>query len=432
MMKLLAVGNLLGFFAFAASVWFVAASPGLAQWEQWGGPSRDFKLDLELSKWPDSGPKKLWERELGEGYSGFVVDGERVYTMVRRGGENDREAGKEVVIALSAETGATVWELEYPAPIPEAVMGAFGFGPRATPLVIGDRLLAVGLTGQAHCLDRKSGKVLWKRDLLEDAGGRSRQWGYAVSPLIYRDTVIVVPGGEDAAIEALSLSDGSLVWKSLSFESSYASPILIEVDGQEQLVSFMATHILGVDPSSGRLLWSHPHENRYKDNINTPIWGEDQLLYLSSYGDMGSRVLSLRRKDDQTHVEELWFNRRIKHGHASVVRVGDTVYGTSGNYEAPFFFVAVNVKDGSLRYRKRGFDRSHCVFANGLLVLLDDQGNLSLATPTEEKIVLHCKTKILEGTCWTGPAFHGRRMFVRNRTSGAGFELPPTMTSDKN
>ena len=144
----------------------VLTAPAFAQWPQWGGPNQDFKASAKglASKWPDEGPKKLWNRPLGDGYSAIVADADRLYTMYRTDNQ-------EAVIALNQTSGDTVWEYKYDSSPAEGHVHEFGDGPRSTPLILGDHLYTIGVSGRMHCLDKTDGKVVWTHDLWEEFKG---------------------------------------------------------------------------------------------------------------------------------------------------------------------------------------------------------------------------------------------------------------------
>ncbi len=262
-----------------------AATP---EWGQWAGPNRNFQVAGRTlaETWPASGPPVIWKRPLPYGSSSVVVDGKRLYTMYRDG-------DNEVVLALEASTGSTVWEYKYPAVFLKGMNMNTGPGPHATPLVVGDRLYTVGVNGKFHCLNKKTGKLLWTRGLIEEMGGSLMLRGYSNSPLRYNDTVIVMVGGKGHTIAALDLKSGATRWEGGDFGNSQSSPVLINVDGEEQVACVVEKAVAGFDPKSGRLLWSHPHENRGGDITSTLIWGADNLLFFSGAYQGGSRTLQV-------------------------------------------------------------------------------------------------------------------------------------------
>jgi outer membrane protein assembly factor BamB len=385
------------------------ASPASAQWNQWAGPNRDFSCEANLSSnWPEEGPKKLWTADIGDGFSGVLCDGKTVYTQYREADDQH-----EVVIALDAATGKERWRYQIEAPLPEGATTNFGKGPNATPLIVGNRLFTIGFTAKLSCLDTATGKALWTKDLWKEFEGTFLNFGYAASPLAHGENVIILLGGENNAILSLKAKDGAVNWKSHSYLNSYSSPILIDVDGEEQMVAFMGTQIVGILPTDGTQVWSHPHENQWKTNICTPLWGKDHLLYFGS-GSLGSEVLKLTRKDGKTEVEKVWESRRFQLGHTNVVRIGDTLYGTSGDGSVNFL-VAVSVEDGSITWRERGYTKVNFVRAGDKLLMLDEDGVLMLGAPGEDGMEILARAKILEKVAWTIPTVVGNRVFVRDR-----------------
>ena len=386
-------------------------------WPQWGGPHRNFVSDAKglAATWPEGGPRRLWARELGEGYSAIAAEGGRLYTMTRRGAQ-------ELVVALDAETGKTLWEYAYDAPFSPEYSMENGPGPHATPAVAGERVFAAGATGKLHALDKRTGKLLWSHDLLGEYKGTLRVNGYACSPLAYRDTVIMQLGGAGNALMAFRQKDGAVAWKRHDFRNSPSSPLLINVDGQEQLVAFMYDAVVGVEPASGELLWSRPHVTEFGLNVSTPVWGDGNLLFISSSYGGGSRVLRLSRAAGKTVVEEVWAHALVRVHYGNAVRLGDFVYTSSGDFgTAPL--TAVNVKTGKVAWRDRSVARASFVSAEGRLIILDEDGNLILATPTPEGLKVHSRTELLKNNSWTVPTLAGTRLYVRDRKSLLALEL---------
>lgn len=408
-------GKLLG-----CGIAFLGSHSARAQWTQWGGPHRNFMVDSSglATQWPEGGPKKLWSRELGDGYSTIAVDGARLYTQYRVGED-------ELVIAMEAATGKTAWEYKYPAPFTDT-MKEFGPGPHATPLVTGDSVYAIGANMMFFRFDKQSGDIKWKHDLVAEHGLEPRPRGYSSSPIAWKDTVII-PGGAPEGKEGLSVlafkqSDGTLVWKNQSFEVTHASPILIQIGGQDQLVLFMGAEIVGLNPDNGELLWSHAHKTQYGANLMTPMWTGDDLLFMSAAYDSGTRVIRLTTKEGKTVPEELWYSRKVRMHHANPVRVGDFAYGSSGDF-GPAFFFGINLKTGDVAWRQRGFSKATCILADGKVILLDEDGQLALATVSPEGMKVLAKSQVLERTAWAAPTLAGKTLYVRDRKQVMAFDL---------
>ena len=389
---------------------FLCAATARAQWPQFGGPNRNFTSPSTglSTDWPDGGPKQLWNRELGNAYSGIAVDGGSLYTMYRAGDD-------EVVIALDAATGETKWEHRYAAPPFRGLDQGFGIAPRSTPLVLSDRLVTLGITGRMFCLERSSGKPLWHHDLVEEYGATRPRWGYSSSALAHKSNIIVPVGGDGHGVMAFDRETGSVVWSRHDFANAYCSPMLIDVDGQEQLVMLMAPVVAGLDPVSGDLLWSHPHQTNYDVNASLPVWGDDNLLFLSSAYDTGARALKLTRAGDKTSVEEVWTQKKMKVHFGSTIRVGDLIYGSTGG-NGPVTFAAINAKTGEMAFRHRDLvAKAQLLYADGKLIILDEDGQLAIATPTPDGITIHAKTQLLEKIAWTAPTLAGKRLYVRDK-----------------
>jgi outer membrane protein assembly factor BamB len=465
----------------------IAAKPDV-DWLQWGGPRRDFKVSVSglAKEWPKNGPKKLWSRELGDGYSSIVSDGKTLYTMywipgadtpdaaaaqkdapstsgakqeaapkkdAERGpavdqnpgedksdkgdgaaddekegdtkekdaAEEARRQGSEVVVALDAKTGRTIWEYKYPVSWKGDMSLEFGPGPNSTPLIVGDRLYTLGSMVRLHCLDRKTGKKIWQRDLAEEHEGSTVKYGYGVSPVAYQDTIITSIGGEGHGVIALNQADGTVVWEKQDFGAAYGSPLIINVDGEEQLLVVRAKGLAGLDPASGELKWSLDYPG--DANISSPIWGKDNIIFISSaYGDGGARGVKLTRQGGKTTAEELWFNPKMKIHHGNAVRVGDVVYGSSGDFGSAFL-EAVNVKTGELLWKQRGFSKATCIYADGKLIVLDEDGNLALGTLKKKRLKVHSRVELCKRNSWTAPTLLDTRLFVRDRRQIMALDL---------
>ena len=395
-------------------------SVALAQssdWVQWGGPHRNFIAETKglATSWPEAGPRRLWQRELGDGYSAIVVERGTLYTMYRKG-------DNEVAVALDASTGKTLWEYSYAAPFSADYDMTNGPGPHATPLISGNFVFTSGSTGKLHCLDKQSGKLLWSHDLLAEFHGTLRVNGYSCSPLAYKNEIVMMVGGPASALVAFNQKDGAVLWKKHDFKNSTSSPIVINVDGQDQLVAFMYAEIVGVDPNNGNLLWSHAHPVDFGLNTSMPVWGPDNLLFMSSGYGGGSRVLKLSRAGDKTTAEELWANRLMRIHFTNAIRIGDVIYGSSGDF-GPAPFTAINVKTGNVVWRHRSFPRASFLFADGRFIILDEDGQLILATATAEGLTVQSKVNLLNNQSWTVPSLSGTRLYLRDRKNILALEL---------
>jgi outer membrane protein assembly factor BamB len=380
-------------------------------WPQWGGARRDFKSDAKglATRWPAGGPRKLWERALGEGHSSIVSDGARLYTMYRRG-------EREYVVSLDAASGRTLWEHEYAAPILPKMDMTYGFGPHSTPLLTGELVCSVGTTGKLLCLNRASGKKVWGHDLWTDFNGSRINVGYASSPIAFREKIIVQVGGAGHSLMAFNRRDGSVAWQAQNFRNSSSSPIIIDLEGEEQLVAFMHNEVVGLKPESGDLLWRHAVSAGwdFHFNISTPVWGEGNLLFVSAAYGIGGRVLQLSRAGGKTSVRELWQSERTRVHKENAIRLGDVLYASTGHL-GPAFFTAMDVKTGRVLWQDRGFSHASFLYADGKFIILDEDGTLGLASPTPTGLNVHSRVELLSGTSWTVPTLANSVLYIRDR-----------------
>jgi outer membrane protein assembly factor BamB len=387
-----------------------------ANWLQWGGPQRNFMVDAKglAETWPSSGPKRLWSRELGEGHSSIIVDADRLYTMYSKGEQ-------EFVVALDRATGKTIWERRYAAP-PTGLNLENERGPHSTPLVVGNLLFTVGVLGKLHAFEKQTGNVIWSHDLWREFGGKRMIRGYSCSPLAYKNVLIVTVGGVGQSLMAFDQKTGVVVWKKQNFRLSPSTPILIQVNGQDQVVTVLADFVVGLNPNNGELLWKHPHPCDSGLNITPPVWGADNILFISSAYSGGSRALQLQQSGGKTTVKELWANRRMRVHHTTIIRLGDLVFGSSGNL-GPAPLTAVNLKTGEVVWQDRAFPKANFVCVNGKAILLDEDGRLALVSLSPQGIKVIARAEVLAGTAWTPPTLVGTNLYLRDRKMLVALDL---------
>jgi outer membrane protein assembly factor BamB len=425
------------FAALLATSWLREATVGDAQtpaspgpWLQWGGPNRNFIVNVTglSDSWPEGGPRQIWSRPLGPGHSSILVDGGMLFTMYRAGNGRARQGpwdAAESVVALDAATGKTIWEHKYASKIEDF---SYGAGPHSTPLIVGDRLFTIGTNKQLFAFDKKTGKVLWSHDLVAELDAPSLlirpvvKAGYGCSPIAYRDTIICSVGGPGQSVVAFRQTDGGVVWKNGDFLVSEAAPILITFAGRPQLVVFGGGTVDGLDPANGTVLWSHPHDPGNDLNINTPIWGDDDILLLSSAYKAGSRAIRLKENGPATETEELWFSNRVRYMFLSALRLGDYVYGTAGDL-GPSFLTALNVKTGEMVWQHRGIGRASMLYADGKAILLEEDGDLVLAKLAPEGVTVLSQTKLFDTMSWTAPTLAGSTLYARDREKIVALDL---------
>lgn len=387
-----------------------------AQWHQWGGPQGNFVVESGklAEQWPESGPPVVWQRDLGDGYSAIAVDDGMLFTTYRH--DDD-----EVVVALDAHDGKTQWEHTYEAPIGDGYEKRFGVGPHATPLVIGDNVYTLGFTAKLHCLNKKTGKVVWSKDTVSEFGVKAPVFGASSSPIAHKGNLLIVLGGENSGMASLSLATGEVNWKRHTFENMYSSPIIINVGGQEQVALLTSDAVVGINPDNGDLLWQQEHLNQWKTNIPTPVFAKDNTLYVSSGGDAGARMFKLSRDGSQTTIEEVWKSRKMQVSQGNAIRVNSMVFGSAGDQAA--FLGAADAKTGKVVWRERGYAKATMIHADGKLIILDEDGVLALARPKADQVEILAKFQLFKDRAWSAPTLVGKKLYVRDQKTIIALDL---------
>ena len=382
-----------------------------ADWLQWGGPHGDFTVDTKglAEKWPTEGPKQLWKRPLGPGYSSILYKGGELFTMYRDGDH-------EVVVSLDARTGKTNWDHRYTANLWPEMSRQFGLGPNGTPLIVGDRIVSTGISGQMRCLDLATGNLLWKHDLPAEFGRRKRaeEYGYSGSPMHYRDSIIVQVGGDKHSVVAFHPDDGRVVWKGEPGGVSYAQATIAKLAGRDQFIYFEPEGVVGLDPSTGRVLWRHviPVSN---GNHLTPvvICGENQLWVASQFSSGGGRLLEITDSANGMEVIEVWFKRKLQASHWTSIRIGDFIYGSVGGNSVSFL-AAFNWKTAAIAWRERGYHKAQSLYVDGKLLFLDEEGKLTIARVSPEGLDVLASAQIAESISWTLPTLVSTKLYLRD------------------
>jgi outer membrane protein assembly factor BamB len=225
-------------------------------------------------------------------------------------------------------------------------------------------------------------------------------------------------------VVALDAKTGETKWHMQEFDQSYSSPILVNVGGAMEVITLTGTDVVGLNPDTGVVEWSHPHPAEFGANVATPLWGSDGLLFLSSSYDGGSRVLRVVRRDGKVTAQELWHHQRVRVHFGNAVRMGDRVFASSGDTgSAPL--VALDLLSGDSVWRDRTVGRAMVIGAGTRLILLDEDGNLAIATPTDTGLTVHGKAQVMDAVSWTPPTLSGTTLFVRNRQIIMALELGP-------
>jgi outer membrane protein assembly factor BamB len=354
----------------------VALTKSISDWPQWRGPERN-GISAEkglLKEWPRDGPRLLWQvNDIGDGFSTPAVAGTRIYLMSNRGMEN------EFVQALSTEDGKTIWTTRVgnvgnpnqEPPFPKA---------RSTPTVDGEFVYALGSDGDLVCLEAKSGKIRWRKNLRKDFAGQPHEWAYAESPLVDGDVLVVTPGGAEATMVALNKKSGAVIWKSAipgGDAAGYASAIVVQAGGRKQYVQFLSRGLVGVDAKTGTFLWRYKEVVKGPAQAFTPV-ARGEYVYGGALS-VGGGLVRLKPDGAGVAAEQVYFERGLPNGFGGAVLVGDYLYGT-GTSESPL--VAVEFLTGKVKWKAEGFGMSSFAYADGNLYIHNKNGDLVLVEAT--------------------------------------------------
>jgi outer membrane protein assembly factor BamB len=356
---------------------FAVTSASASDWPQWRGPeragaSRERGL---LRQWPAGGPRLLWQvNDIGDGYSTPAVVGSRIYLMSNRGMDN------EFVQALSTQDGKPVWTTHV------GNVGNPNQNPpyakaRSTPTVDGDLVYALGSDGDLVCLEAKTGKIRWQKNLRQEFKGQPGEWAYAESPLVDGDLVVVTPGGAEATMAALNKKTGAPVWKSAipgGDPAGYASAVVVWGGGRRQYVQLLSKGMVGVDAKTGQFLWRYKEVAKGPAQYFTPV-GSEGYVYCGALG-VGGALVRLKPEGDGVAAEQVYFERGLPNGIGGAVLVGDILYGTEPMQQ----LLAVEFTTGKVKWKADNFGWASVAHADGHLYLHLVNGDFVLAEATPE------------------------------------------------
>jgi outer membrane protein assembly factor BamB len=401
------VGADLPFFAEAPEGEQVGPSSNVPEWHQWRGPNRDgHSAETGLRKsWPPQGPPLLWRTAgAGIGYSSFSATGDRIFTLGSR-------ANTEFVIAFDAATGKRVWETSHGA----RFSNDRGDGPRSTPTIDRDRLYALGGNGDLSCMDVKTGKIIWTKNVLREFRGSNPYWGISESPLVFNDRVLVNAGGPNASIVALNKMDGSVLWRNHSDSAGYSSAVLVNVAGTQQAVFFTGERAIGVSVRDGRELWSYDRVSNSTANIATPVVSGNRVFVSSDYG-AGAALLEI----SPSGAREVYHTPNMRNHHSSSVLVGDHLYGFSSSV-----LTALRFADGAVAWRDRSVGKGSLIYADQRLYLYSENGVVGLAEATPAGYREHGRFRIEAGSLptWSHPIITGGRLIIRDQDTIYAYDV---------
>jgi outer membrane protein assembly factor BamB len=214
-----------------------------------------------------------------------------------------------------------------------------------------------------------------------------------------------------------------VAWARNDFANAYSSPLLIDVNGLEQLVQLMDGAVFAVNPNNGDLQWQTPFRASYGIAVCTPVWGPGNLLFFSAEYDAGAKVMHLERNGLRTKATEVWASNRLRLHHGNAMRIGDTLYFSSGGKGSVAIFTAVDVPSGKILWQDRSIAKATFVWADQKLITLDGDGNLMLVHPSPTGFKVAAKAELMTSLSWTPPSLVGTRLYLRDRRNMMAVDL---------
>jgi outer membrane protein assembly factor BamB len=384
-------------------------SPAAAEWPGFRGPRRDSVITgLRIrTDWAVSPPRELWRKPVGPGWSSFAEGGGLLYTQEQRG-------ETEVVSCYQAATGEPVWSHGDPARFWESNGGA---GPRATPTLVDRYVYTFGATGILNSLDAKTGAVVWTRNAASDTGAKLPGWGFAGSPLVLDDLVIVAAAGRLAAYDRAS---GKPRWVKTEGGGSYSSPHLLNIGGVPQVALLNSSGVISLAPEDGKVLWQHAWPGT---TILQPASLPDGGMLIATgdmSGGMGLRRLAVTRDAGRWKSEEVWTSTGLKPYFNDFVVHNGHAFGFDGGILA-----CIDLQDGKRKWKggRYGHGQMLLLADQNVLLVLAEEGELALVEAVAGQFNELARFRAMDDKTWNHPVLAGGMLFVRNGREMVAFRL---------
>jgi outer membrane protein assembly factor BamB len=424
-----------------------------SDWPCFLGPQGDSTSTEKgiLSPWPKQGPRIVWHKTVGIGYSMPTIARGRLYLF-------DRDKNRCRLRCWKAETAEELWSFDYPTDYKDKYN--YNGGPRCSPVVDGDRVYAFGPEGMLHCVRAEDGKPVWKVDTAAKFGVVQNFFGVGSTPVVEGDSLIVQVGGSPPGSDAVPFDEvkgngsgvvafdkytGKVKWKVSDELASYASPVLTTLGKRRWCFVFARGGLLGLDPATGKVDFHHSWRAKDYESVNAsnPVVVGNKVLITECYGP-GSALLEVRpggAKALWTDADKGARAKRLMCHWTTPIHVDGYVYGSSGRHTNEAELRCVELATGKVVWRQRNLTRSSlllvdkhfvCLGEDGALRLLrvnpkkyDEVSSVELRPPGPDGKPDERAAPLLEYPCWAAPILSNGLLYVRGRNRLVCLELMP-------
>ncbi len=398
----------------ASALLALLALPALAaDWPQWRGPARDGRIPglKPRASWP-AALRPAWKVGVGSGHAAPLVVGGRAYVFSREGGE-------EVLQSLELASGRRIWRASYPAPYTlNPAASSHGLGPKSTPVVSEGRIFAFGISGILSCFDILGGRLVWRKEFRQDFREATPLYGVAMSPAVDRGLLIAHVGGSGVgALMAFEAATGAVRWAWKGDGPAYASPVVAEVAGIRQVVTFSESSLVGLSATTGELLWQLPFTTPYVQNAVTPIVSADTVIYSGLEHPL--RAARIVRRGSSLAAEPLWENAEVTAYMSTPVLVEGRLYGLSHRRRGQFF--SVDAATGKTLWLSpgRAGENAAVLAGGGTLFLLTTDAELIVAALGGTAFEALRRYSLDASPTWAHPAILDEGVLVKDADSVA-------------
>jgi len=385
---------------------FAAAAAG-QDWPQWRGPKRDGAVTafMEPASWP-GGLIERWKVDVGLGYATPLLVGDRIYMYTR-------QKDDEVMMALDAGSGKVIWRSSYPAAFKmNPATSRHGPGPKSTPTFAEGRLFTLGISGIVTAFDAETGKRLWQKP----APPVQPMFHTGMSPVVDGRLVMVHVGGhENGALRAFDVATGEVRWSWDGDGPAYGSPVVVDLGGTRQVVTFTQRNFVGVSVATGELLWRRPYTTQSATTAQTPIFHKDAVIETGRGN--GITAFRVARRGNQWTTENVWHTDDVSVHLSDAVAVDGVLFGLSHLNSGQYF--GLDLDTGRVLWTSGPRQAEHAAIARAgnTIFSLEDDAELVVVRQSRSSFEPLARYKVATSETWAQPAISKNRLFVKDVSS---------------